>query len=141
MKWIALCAALLVPRQEADERKKKEEAVKKRLQELFELCRKDEHEKAAPYFVYRKDDKARRWKDVYDFSKDEEKKEVVELCKRIKALLKEYEGFEFGRFLVEKESEGEWCVIEVIFKKAEKRKKNSFAFLRIRDAYCLGDID
>jgi hypothetical protein len=42
---------------------------------------------------------------------------------------------------IEKESEGEWVALEVTFRKSGERRTRTFAFLKIKGKYCLGDID
>lgn len=133
---IALC--LLA--QGDDEAKKKEEAVKKRLEKLFEIAKGDDWSKAAPYIVYRgEDEKRNRWKEVCDYEKD--KKYVDEICREIKGFLKDHDSYEIGKFKMKKESEGVWHSLEVTFKKGDTTKKKIFAFLKIKDDYALGDID
>lgn len=137
---ILLALLIAIPQDDA-ERKKKEEAVRKRLGEIFEIAKGDDFSKGAACLVYRGKDEKRKWKDIYDYKVEDEKKTVDETFKAIKVLLKEHESHELGEFSVEKESEGEWYVIEVTFKKGEKTKKVAFCFLKVKEAYAIGDID
>ena len=127
--------------QDDTELKEKEETVRKRLAELFEICKGEDLSKAAGYVVYRGVDKDRKWKDPCDYKNEDEKKAVDRICERIKGYFKDYESHEIVKFHAEKESEGEWCILEVTFKKAEKTKKVAFCFLKVKDAYAIGDID
>ncbi len=117
------------------------EAVKARLTELFDLCRRDDLEAAAAYFVYRGPDKSREWKDVLNSHDSEERAAVESLCGRIKNYLDESDGYEFGAVKVEREREGEWHALEVSFRQGEQTKKAIFAFLLIKGQFAIGDID
>lgn len=115
--------------------------VKKRLLELFELCRADKYQQAASYIVYRGPDKEREWKDVTRTSNPVEQQAVLEACQRIKEYLLDSDGYDFGHFSVQEESEGVWHVWEVFFATRTGKKKRYFAFLKIMGQYALGDID
>ncbi len=119
----------------------KDEAVKQAALKLFEHCKNGENEQAAAYIIYRGKDVDRKWKSVYRYDVEEEKKPVDEICADIKQMLSASSSYEFKQFETETESEGEWCVWEVEFQMASGADKAYFAFLRIRDSYALGDID
>lgn len=115
--------------------------VKKRLLELFDRCKVDDYAAAAPYIVYRGPDKEREWKDVAHYDQPQEQKGIISVCRRIKRYLLMSDGYDFGRFTVDDESEGVWHVWEVFFKTSAGRETRYFAFLKIKDQYTLGDID
>jgi hypothetical protein len=117
------------------------ETVETRLTELFDICKNDDAETAAVYFVYRGPDKSREWKDTFHASDAVEKAAVGELCRRIKSYLDESEGYLLGEVKVERESEGEWHALEVSFQKGGQPKKVTFAFLQIKGQFAIGDID
>ncbi|MBA2732056.1 MAG: hypothetical protein H0U54_04095 [Acidobacteria bacterium] len=117
------------------------EPLKARLTELFALCKSDDLDTAAAYFVYRGPDKSREWKDILHAEDPTEKGAVVSLCRRIKGYLDRSEGYEFGAVKVEKESEGEWHGLEVSFRQGDKVKKALFGFLLINGQFAIGDID
>jgi len=117
------------------------ETVETRLTELFDICKNDDAEAAAAYFVYRGPDKSREWKDTFHASDKVENAAVGELCRRIKGYLDESEGYLLGEVKVERESEGEWHAIEVSFQKGGEPKKVVFAFLQIKGQFAIGDID
>lgn len=117
------------------------EEVKARLTELFDLCRRDDLDAAAAYFVYRGPDDSRKWKDVYHASDSMERAEVKDICLRIKSYLDTSDGYEFGAIKVEREREGEWHALEVSFRQGNEKKKAIFAFLRIKGRFAIGDID
>ena len=121
--------------------KGKETLVRERLAELFELCRARDYVQAASYLVYHGEQKRRNWKDSFNFNNRDEQPPVESMCNRIRDLLHGSDGQEYGELKVEKESEGEWVVLEVTFRKSGKRMKGVFAFLKVKGKYCLGDID
>lgn len=117
------------------------EAVKTRLTELFGLCKTNGINSAASYFVYRGPDKSREWKDTYRAADPAERAAVQDGCARIKGHLDKSTGYTLGTVKVEKESEGEWHVLEVSFKQGEETKKVLFAFLPVKGQFAVGDID
>ena len=116
------------------------ESVGERLQKLFVLSFTDNYKTAAKYIVYRGDDTARAWKDVYNYYNEDEKKAVIEICKRIKNYLETGGDYELSEFTEDEESEGTWYTWLVEFQKGDKRKVY-FSFLKIGKRYALGDID
>ena len=115
--------------------------VKHRLQELFGLCRSDSISLAAGYCVYRGPDKPRRWRDVYRPDVPEERKEVRDICAEIKARLEQSDRYEFENFATKRESEGIWYVWQLKFSRGSASEAVSFAFLKVKGHYLLGDID
>ncbi|HYG82855.1 MAG TPA: hypothetical protein VD861_20835 [Pyrinomonadaceae bacterium] len=116
-------------------------AVRTRLAELFGLCKTNGINSAASYFVYRGPDKAREWKDTYRAADPAERAAVQDGCARIKGYLDKSEGYTFGPVKVEKESEGDWHVIEVSFKQGAETRRVAFAFLPVKGQFSVGDID
>jgi hypothetical protein len=116
--------------------------VKERLIELFNLSTESNYTDAASYCVYRGSDESRNWNDVYNPENEEEMRQVVGICKRIKGYIDESTEHVFVEFETEEESEGVWNIWEVIFTK-ESGEKNIryFAFLEINGEYAIGDID
>ncbi len=111
-----------------------------RLQKLFVLCFTDNYKEASKYIVYRGEDTSRQWKDVYNFENESEKRDVIEVCSRIKNYLIEGGDYELTDFTEKEETEGKWYTWLVEFQKGS-RKKVYFAFLKIGKKYALGDID
>ncbi|MES2774116.1 MAG: hypothetical protein V4722_08020 [Bacteroidota bacterium] len=98
--------------------------------------------KAAPYIVYRGEtDKARRWKDIANYSNPEEKKGVDEVCYRINQTVNQDSAYKFVKYFTEKESEGTWHIMVVSFIRKGVAKQAAFAFLKIKGKFALGDID
>ena len=97
--------------------------------------------KAAPYIVYRGDDKKRNWKDIADYNKPDEKKGVDETCIRINETVNRDTAYTIIKYFTEKESEGTWHVLIVRYNKKGTQRDVAFAFLKIRNQFALGDID
>lgn len=119
----------------------REDAVKKRLQELFDIAKGGDFAAAAGYVVYHGPDKARDWKDVCSYGDENEKRRVDSVCRKIKERLEKHDGFAFTKFRTEKESEGEWLLWEVTFGKGDSTRKAMFACLEIKGNYAVGDVD
>jgi hypothetical protein len=127
--------------------------VAKTLHELLLICRSVDFAdpkvkslgtfyKAAPYIVYRGDDKARAWKTMSDYTKEYEKKGVDDVCERInRTANQDSVGYRITKYFTEKESEGTWHVLMVNYKKKGVEKTAAFAFLKIGTRFGLGDID
>ena len=98
--------------------------------------------KAAPYIVYRGDDKARAWKVMSDYTNEYEKKGVDDVCDRMnRTANQDSTGYRITKYFTEKESEGTWHILMVSYKKKGVEKSAAFAFLKIGNRFGLGDID
>lgn len=127
--------------------------VAKTLHELLRICRTVDFAdpnviklgtfyKAAPYIVYRGDDKSRSWKVMSDYTKEYDKKGVDDICERInRTANQDSSGYKIINYRSEKESEGTWQVLMVSYKKNGVEKKAVYAFLKIGNKFGLGDID
>ena len=127
--------------------------VAKTLHELLLICRSVNFAdpkvkqfgtfyKAAPYIVYRGDDKARAWKVMSDYTKEYDKKGVDDVCERInRTANQDSSGYRITKYLTKKESEGIWHILMVSYKKKGGEKSAVFAFLKIGNRFGLGDID
>jgi hypothetical protein len=127
--------------------------VVKTLNELLLICRSVDFAdpqaiklgsfyKAAPYIVYRGDDKKRAWKVMSDYTNEYEKKGVDDICERInRTANQDSSGYKIIKYLTEKESEGTWHVLIVSYKKKGVEKTAAYAFLKIGNRFGLGDID
>ena len=127
--------------------------VTKTLHELLRICRTVNFAdpnviklgtfyKAAPYIVYRGDDKSRSWKVMSDYTKEYDKKGVDDICERInRTANQDSSGYKIINYRSEKESEGTWHVLMVSYKKKGVEKKAVYAFLKIGNKFGLGDID
>ena len=96
---------------------------------------------AAPFIVYRGDDKKRAWKDFADYTQADEKTGVDEICARINNTVNQDENYKIVGYSTETESEGTWYVLMVSYVKNGVAKKSAFAFLKINGRFALGDID
>lgn len=143
---LILCASLIFT-VEARERavfalaQNEPDTVEARLNQLFSICKNGEAERAASYFVYRGADKDRKWKDTLRASNAVEKAAAEEGCRRINGYRDKGQKYSFGKVQVEKESEGDWHVIEVSFTEGDETKKVEFAFLLINGQFAIGDIE
>jgi hypothetical protein len=127
--------------------------VAKTLNELLLICRSVNFAdpqvsklgtfyKAAPFIVYRGDDKKRAWKTMSDYTNEYEKKGVDDVCERInRTANQDSSGYKITKYFTEKESEGTWHVLMVSYKKKGMEKSAAFAFLKIGQKFGLGDID
>lgn len=98
--------------------------------------------KAAPYVVYRGDDKKRAWKVMSDYTNDYEKKGVDDICERInRTANQDTSGYKIIKYFTEKESEGTWHILVVTYKKKGVEKTAAYAFIKIGNKFGLGDID
>lgn len=127
--------------------------VAKTLHELLTICRTVDFTdpkvtelgffyKAAPYIVYRGDDKKRAWKVFADYTRVEEKKGVDAVCERINQTANQDSiGYRIIKYFTETESEGTWHILMVTYKKKAVEKTTAYAFLKIGNKFGLGDID
>lgn len=127
-------------------------AVTKVLQALFTICRTVDFAdsnvtsqgtfyKAAPYIIYRGDDRKRKWKDFVNYSNADEKLRVNEVCERINRTANQDSSYTIVKYFTETESEGTWHVLMVTYKKKGVEKNTAYAFLKIGNRFGLGDID
>ena len=151
---ILFCFAALLSRDaQAQVNKSDSIQVAKTLHELLLICRTVDFTdprvkklgtfyKAAPYIVYRGDDKKRAWKTMSDYTNEYEKKGVDDVCERInRTANQDSAGYTISKYLTKKESEGTWHVLLVSYKKKGAEKTAAFAFLKIGNKFGLGDID
>ena len=98
--------------------------------------------KAAPYIVYRGEDKSRAWKVTSDYTKEYDRKGVDDICERInRTANQDSSGYRIIKYMTGKESEGTWHILIVSYKKKGVEKSAAYAFLRIGNRFGLGDID
>lgn len=120
--------------------------------ELFSICRSVDFTdpkvtelgtfyKAAPFIVYRGDDKKRAWKVFADYSKPVEKNGVDNICEKINRTANQDSNFKITQYFTETESEGTWHIMMVSYKKKAVEKTTAYAFLKINNKFGLGDID
>ena len=118
------------------------EQVKADLEALFDACKNDRFEKAAPLISYRRGpQRERRFKDTYNIADEEERKHVERGCKDIKEVLEASQSYKFVAFSTEGESEGLWHIWKVIFQLPDGPREFMFALLKIKGRFAVGDID
>jgi hypothetical protein len=127
--------------------------VAKTLHDLLRICRTVDFAdpnvtklgtfyKAAPYIVYRGDDKSRAWKVMADYTKEYDRKGVDDICERInRTANRDSAGYKITKYITKKESEGTWHVLMVTYKVKGIEKNAIYAFLKIGNKFGLGDID
>jgi hypothetical protein len=127
-------------------------AVVKTFKELLAICKNIDFKdpkttelgtfyKAAPYIVYRGDDKKREWKDFANYNNETEKKGVDAICLRINGNINRDTAYTITKYISENQSEGTWHVLMVHYTKKGVAKQAAFAFLKIKTKFGLGDID
>lgn len=126
--------------------------VAKTLKELLIICRTVDFAdpnttslgtfyKAAPYIIYRGDDKKRAWKDFANYQTPEEKEGVDNICFRINSTINKDTSFIITGYETQTESEGVWHILFIAYMKKGEKKKIAFAFLFVKNRFGLGDID
>lgn len=95
----------------------REEVVKSRITELFDLCKAGKSSDAASYL--------------------KEPKEAEDVCRRITASLDRSDGYEFGKSMTQRDI----IAWEVYFKRGAERRGEMYAFAPVDDRYVLVDID
>jgi len=123
--------------------------VVKTLKELLNICKIDYADpntgtagkNAAQYIVYRGENKSRKWKEFADYSKNEDKQGVDQICLRINSSINLDKNYEIIQYLSETESEGKWHIIIISYNQNGTKKQAAFAFLKIIGRFALGDID
>lgn len=127
-------------------------AVAKTFTELLTICKKIDWAdpkttelgtfyKAAPYIIYRGDDKKRAWKDFANYSNATEKEGVNNVCFRINGGVNQDTAYKITKYQTETESEGTWHILTVNYIRKGVSKQAAFAFLKIKNKFGLGDID
>lgn len=111
--------------------------VAQAFQVLLDACPTDKAE-AASLIVYRGEKEKRKWKDVCDYSKAEDKERVDDVCANLSEVPANYMITEYQ---TEKESEGTWYVLGITFEENGEQQRGYVAFLKIDDQFALGDID
>ncbi|NUM32625.1 MAG: hypothetical protein HUU47_09935 [Bacteroidetes bacterium] len=126
--------------------------VAKTLKELLKICRTVDFTdpqttslgtfyKAAPYIIYRGDDKNRAWKDFANYNNEDEKTGVDNVCLKINGTINQDTNYVITKYETGTESEGKWHILKVEYFKKGIKKQMAFAFLFVKGRYGLGDID
>lgn len=127
-------------------------AIAKTLNELLTICRTVDFAdpkvremgtfyKAAPYIIYRGDDKSRSWKDFANYSNEAEKEGVDQVCLKINNSVNQDTAYKILAYRTKKESEGIWYALEISYVRKGVSKKATYAFLKVNGRFGLGDID
>ncbi|MHC5010788.1 MAG: hypothetical protein ACYTG6_07530 [Planctomycetota bacterium] len=118
----------------------KEDRTKAALLTLFEHVNAGRASEAAGHIVYRGTDADRKWKDVYAYEDEDDKRSVDRAIAEIRDLLSGGAPT-FEEFMSETESEGEWLIWRVRFGEGDGAKTGLFACLDIDGTIAVGDID
>jgi hypothetical protein len=127
-------------------------AVAKTFTELLAICKNVDFKdpkttelgtfyKAAPYIVYRGNDKKRAWKYFANYSNETEKAGVDNVCLRINGGINHDTAYKITKYQTATESEGTWHILMISYIRKGVAKQAAFAFLKIRNKFALGDID
>jgi hypothetical protein len=113
-----------------------EAAVRARFTELVAAQKAGDPAKLAAFVVFKGRDESRKWKDVCNYTGEEDKVRVDSFVRQLNEVF--VDGAPVPEsFSTEKESEGEWLLLHC--KAGEK--KVTFAFLKLKDTLAVGDID
>ena len=97
--------------------------------------------KAAPYIIYRGDDKKRAWKDYANYKNTTEKEGVDNVCYKINSTINQDTNYTITGYEKNTESEGVWHILLIEYVRKGEKKKIAFAFLFVKNRFGLGDID
>jgi hypothetical protein len=95
--------------------------------------------KAARLIAYIGEDRARKYKEAVDYTKEEDQRGVDQICERINNKIGPIDSW--GELMTRKKRGDSWYAIEVQHEKKGRPKKNIFAFVEIGGKLYLGDID
>ncbi|MBN1301482.1 MAG: hypothetical protein JW995_09740 [Melioribacteraceae bacterium] len=115
--------------------------VKSAVENLFEICKSGNFEKAAGYIAYMDDDKSRYLNDSYDFNNSNEAKKVKRIAKKINAFLKLSDKYEFGEYETMDDGGKQITSIQVIFISGSQQLKTQFSFVKINELLMLSDLN
>lgn len=120
----------------------KEEIVKARITELFDLCKAGKSSEAASYMMYRGPDQSRSGKDVVRYENDLEKREVDGTCDGINKNREQTPEYEFARFRTQTKGDGSEVVAwEIYFQQGPMKTGQIYAFTLLDGKYVLVDVD
>ena len=114
------------------------EYLKDAIENLKKFAEQEDATQLYNYMAYTGEkDKDNRWKRIADASKPEDVESTKMLRTKLKSELANCPAITYENVRIEKESEGVWYVITAIC----GTKKTEYAFLKINNAFVLGDID
>ncbi len=120
--------------------KKPADEVKSVLSEIFKLSKENKYEKAAGFFAYTGDDKAKYLKTTLNYNVREEKSIVRRNCKKIKAYLELSDSYEYGDFAIKKIDGIDRYTLKVIFKSGSQNLNISFQFIKLGNKFVLASF-
>lgn len=116
--------------------------IKQYLKAAVELLKKlvaaNDEQQLYNHLVYSgEEDKDNRWKRTVDTSRPEDVQSVKRIMEKLKNSFAKCDAINYGELKMEKESEGVWYVINTTC----GDQKHTYAFLKINNAFVLGDVD
>ena len=126
----------------AEELQELETTLLNRLDTIFDISHRASIFEEASNIVYKGRDKSRKWKDTLNPDNRGEIRTAEKVFLQIKVLLSDCDSYSLEQFFHDQESEGHWYVLKMNFLMQDgSKEQHSFGFLKIGDAYCLGDIE
>lgn len=118
-----------------------ENAAKTAFESIYKAVKAGDKKLMHTYFVYRGEDEGRKWNDFYNPGNREEKTMLEKEWARLEMMFTGTTGYKVKKFYTESESEGVWNILVVTFEGTGSDEESTFAMLKIKDAYAIGDID
>lgn len=118
-----------------------EKAVRAAFESLYKAVQAGDKSHYGTFLVYRGADAQRAWKDVVDVSHPDEKLEADKFWAQLTMLFQGASACKVSKYFTEQESEGTWHVLVVDVQRDGGSESSSFAFLKVKGAYAVGDID
>jgi hypothetical protein len=115
--------------------------IEAQVRAMFQLAKEGKGREFARYVVCTVDgDKLRQWKAPADYNNEAEKLTVDNMLERMAAYVTNCADYRFEPLKTEKESEGTWYPVRLTCSKPGA-KDMVLAFLKVGEAFLLGDID
>ncbi|MBN1637381.1 MAG: hypothetical protein JW866_00315 [Ignavibacteriales bacterium] len=117
-----------------------EEKIKTMVNKFLDYCDKKDYQSASRYLLYNGEVVNRKYKEIFNYSNVDEKKEVDRICKKVNAMLIISDSYTNGSISQETKEGISWSVLEVFFKSGEQVLRQSFYVLEISENYYIGII-
>lgn len=111
--------------------------LKDQVKQMIKWAKEDNLKEFSALVVYRGNDENRSWKSAVNMSDSVESELATGRLNKVKSIMKDCNGHEFGKIIGERESEGFWIIQLVNC----GNKMVYFSFLKIKGKLLLGDID
>ncbi|MBN2570893.1 MAG: hypothetical protein JXA68_02085 [Ignavibacteriales bacterium] len=117
-----------------------EEKIKNMVTKFLDYCDIKDYESAGKYLLYNGENANRKYKEIFNYSNTDEKKEVERICKKVNAMLIISDSYTNGSITQETKEGITWQVLEVFFKSGEQVLRQTFYILEIANNYYIGII-